>query len=538
MKKRLIKVLSIFAVAAALTAACSGGGNTGSGTSKESLQNGSAKGEESSDSGKNGAASGGESVFTYIVQGDTGNSFNPMTADDRWGLMLAHAVYAPAYHIYSDGTYDYILAQSMEASEDGLSYTMKLKDGLKWSDGQPLTADDIVFTYEKINESTQNLYVGDKPIKVEKQDDTTVIFKLPAVSASAAEMLSDEVSILPKHIFEGRASFDVNLIEEKPVGAGPYVFEEYKTGEYIKFKKNPYYVKGEAAIDTIIYRNIEQSDTANLTMQAGEADAMIVPPDLLEPYIDNEAFEIHNYSEGRVPYIRLNSASEKMKDKKYREGVLYALDRDEILLAAYTDRKFYELGYSFLPFDNKYYTDKVQKWEHDVEKSKELTKDGAKNLKLCYISEDSMHERMALTIQSELKEAGIQVELSGVNTPAYMKLTNDNTVTDYDMFIGGYVMGSDPDTFAMLFSSKKDNRLNFHNEEIDRLFEEGNATLDESKRKEIYDKVQKLVSEEAIYYPLGTNLRTLVTSKRLDGVDEAKLVPIYTFGDLSKLKFK
>ena len=149
-----------------------------------------------------------------------------------------------------------------------------------------------------------------------------------------------------------------------------------------------------------------------------------------------------------------------------------------------------------------------------------------------------MHERMALTIQSELKEAGIQVELSGVNTPAYMKLTNDNTVTDYDMFIGGYVMGSDPDTFAMLFSSKKDNRLNFHNEEIDRLFEEGNATLDESKRKEIYDKVQKLVSEEAIYYPLGTNLRTLVTSKRLDGVDEAKLVPIYTFGDLSKLKFK
>ena len=95
MKKRLIKVLSIFAVAAALTAACSGGGNTGSGTSKESLQNGSAKGEEASDSGKNGAASGGESVFTYIVQGDTGNSFNPMTADDRWGLMLAHAVYAP-----------------------------------------------------------------------------------------------------------------------------------------------------------------------------------------------------------------------------------------------------------------------------------------------------------------------------------------------------------------------------------------------------------------------------------------------------------
>lgn len=527
MKKNLLKALSLLAIISVLAAACSGSGTDSASTAK----NKEASGEKSS-------ADNSESVFTCIVSGDTGNSFNPLTADDRWGLMLAHATYSPAYHIYSDGSYDYILAESMEPSEDGLSYTMKLKDNLKWSDGEALTADDVVFTYQKINENNKNLYVGDEPITVEKQDDKTVVFKLPSVSASAAEMLSDEVSILPKHIFENKASFDVNMLEEKLVGSGPYIFDEYKAGEYIKFKKNPYYVKGEAAIDTLIYRNIEQSDTATLAMQAGEADALVVPPDLLDPYKDNEAFEIHNYSEGRVPYIRLNSASEKLQDKSYREGVLYALDRDEILLAAYTDKEFYELGYSFLPFDNKYYTDDVEKWEHNVDKAKELTAGGAKTLKLCYISEDSMHEKMALTIQSELKEAGIQVELAGVNTPAYMKITNDNTITEYDMYIGGYVMGSDPDTFAMLFSSKKDNRLNFHNEEIDKLFEEGNATLDEAKRKEIYNKVQRLVSEEALYYPLGTNLRSLVTSKRVGGIDEAKLVPIYTFGDLSKLKLK
>ena len=89
----------------------------------------------------------------------------------------------------------------------------------------------------------------------------------------------------------------------------------------------------------------------------------------------------------------------------------------------------------------------------------------------------------------------------------------------------------------MLFSSKKDNRMNYHSEEIDNLFAEGNATLDDTKRQEIYKKVQRLVSEEAIYYPLGTNLRTLITKSNVD-TDEAMLVPIYTFGDLSKLKFK
>ena len=379
--------------------------------------------------------------------------------------------------------------------------------------------------------------MNDKPIELEKVDDTTVLFKLPSVSASAMEMLSDEVSIIPKHIFEGKSSTEINLLEEKVVGAGPYVLEEYKTGEYLKFKANPDYVKGKPYIENLIYRIIEKSDTATLSMQGGEADAYVASPDMLDPYKDNEAFTIHNYSEGRVPYIRLNVACDSMKDKKYREGILQALNRDEIMLAAYTDKSFYELGYSFLPYDNKYYTDDVEKWDQNVDKAKELVAGGATKLKLCYISNSPVLEKMALAIQSELKAVGIEVELAGTNDAGYIKATNDLESTEYDMFIGGYVMGSDPDTFAMLFSSKKDNRMNYHSEEIDNLFAEGNATLDDTKRQEIYKKVQRLVSEEAIYYPLGTNLRTLITKSNVDP-EEAMLVPIYTFGDLAKLKFK
>ena len=80
--------------------------------------------------------------------------------------------------------------------------------------------------------------------------------------------------------------------------------------------------------------------------------------------------------------------------------------------------------------------------------------------------------------------------------------------------------------------------INYNNAEIDQLFADGNGTLDEDERKEIYDEVQKKVSEEAIFYPFGSNLRTLVTTARVDGLEEAKFVPIYTFGDLSKLELK
>ena len=533
MKKRLLTLMSVFAVSA-LVAACSGG-NTGSGESGSDSQAASSE-VQSSEGGEQPQAQTSD-TFTYIIDGDLGNTLNPLTADDRYSLMTCHAAYAPAYHMYGDGTVDYILAESMEPSDDGLTYTMKLKEGLKWSDGEALTADDIVFTYEKINSSTKNLYVGDEPIQLEKVDDTTVLFKLPSVSASAMEMLSDEVSIIPKHIFEGKENTDVSLLEDKVVGAGPYVLEEYKTGEYLKFKANPNYAKGKPYIETLIYRVIDKGDTATLAMQNGEAEAMILSPDMIEPYLKNDAFTLYNYSEGRVPYIRLNTASDNMQDKTFRSGIFHALNREEIMKAAYGDPDYYHLGYSFLPYDNQFYTEDVEKWDQDLEKAKEEVKNGPKKLTLLYPANTPILEREALAIQAECKVVGVEVELASLADAAYYKATKDLENKDYDIFLGGYVMGSDPDTFSILFSSEKDNNMNYHNAEIDKLFREGNSTLDLEKRKEIYNKVQRLVTEEAIYYPLGTNLRTLVTKRDVDP-EEAQLVPIYTFGDLSKLKFK
>lgn len=529
MKKKLVSILLCAAMALTVMTGCGKSDPEEEAKSKAAAAGGT---------GETKTAAGTDGVFTYAIGGDTGNTLNPLTADDRWGLMTCHLLYAPAYYIYTDGTIDYILAESMEASEDGLTYTMKLKEGLKWSDGEALTADDIVFTYEKQNADSQNLYIEGKPITVEKTDDLTVKFTLPAVSASAFELLSSEVSILPKHVFEGKNTFDINMLEEEVVGAGPYTLEEYKTGQYLKFKKNPDYANGEASIDTIVYKIIEKDDTATLALQNGEVDAWIALPDLLEPFDGNDAFNITNYSEGRVAYMRLNPVAENMKDQSYREGILHALDREEIMLAAYSDKEFYKIGYSFLPYNNSYYSDDVEKWEQDLDKAKELTANGAKSLKLCYVEEDSVQEKQALTIQAELKEIGIQVELVGTNQASYMKIAYDNTNTDYDILLGGYVMGVDPDMYSMLFVSTKDNMINYNNTEVNDLFAKGNSTLDEKERKEIYAEAQRKVSEDAIFYPFGTNLRTLVTTSRVDGIDDAGLVPIYTFGDLSKLKLK
>lgn len=521
MKKKLLSLLLGTALAVTALAGCGAKGM------QEKTDDTAAK--------QTASVPGVDGVFTYSIDGDTGNTLNPLTADDRFGLMACHLLYSPAYYINADGSVEYILAESMEPSEDGLTYTMKLKPGLKWSDGEPLTADDIVFTYDSINANNENLYVDGKPIKVEKKDDTTVLFTLPSVSASAFEMLSAEVSIVPKHIFEGKDSFDINMLEDKVVGAGPYVLDEYVTGQHLKFTKNPNYALGEPKIDTIVFKVIEKADTATLALQNGEVDAWIGKADMLEPYENNEAFTISNYSEGRVAYLALNPNTEAMSDRTYREGILHALNRDEIMTAAYTDPEFYHVGYSFLPYTSKYYSEDVEKWEQDLDKAKELTANGPKDIKLCYVEEDAIQTNIALTIQAELKAVGINVELNGINWAGYLKASNDKEDKTNDIFLGGYVMGVDPDMYSPLFMTTKDNMLKFSSPKVDELFVKGNATLDEKERMDIYKELQNEVSRQAIFYPFGTNLRTLVTNSRVGGIEEAKLAPIYTFGDYSKL---
>lgn len=326
MKKKVISVLLCAAMAISML--------TGCGESKSD--------SKETDKSTTESTKGASDTFTFAIGGDTGNTLNPLTADDRWGLMTCHMIYSPMYYINPDGSIEWILAESMEPSDDGLVYTMKLKEGLKWSDGEPLTADDIVFTFNSINDMKENLYVGGEPIKVEKVDDTTVTFTLATQSASVTELLSAETFIVPKHIFDGKGSFDVNMLEDEVVGSGPYMLEEYKTGEHLKFVKNPNYANGEANIDTVVYRIIENSDTASLALQKQEVDALSVTVDQVDTFEGDDNFTVSKYSEGRVSYLRLNYSSPNMKDKDYREGILRALNREEIMTAAFTSDDYYK----------------------------------------------------------------------------------------------------------------------------------------------------------------------------------------------------
>ena len=376
-------------------------------------------------------------------------------------------------------------------------------------------------------------------VEIKKIDDTTVSFTFPFVNASSVEMLS-QIFIMPKHIYENVADYENNEFNVKPVGTGPYIMSEYSAGSYVKFTKNENYFLGEPSIDTIIYRIIENSNTAMLALQSGEVNAWIgTPGEVQQMDLEANNLTVYPYTEGRVGYMEFNA--KRVTDERVRKAVLYALNKKEINDACFLSEDNYEMPTGFMPTNSKFFTTEIETYEQDLEKSKALLEEaGVSNLKLTlgYNGADTVSSTQAVMMQEQLKKAGIELTLASADGTALFNQMKDPNNT-YDMYLGGYIMGIDPDTFASLFESGSiSNTMHYDYPEINELFAKGRATTDEAERMKIYTELQGMIQDTGCFYPITSNKRLLVMSSNVSGVEEAKLVPVYTFEDTSKLQMK
>lgn len=512
------------------TSAAAGGENGGAAET-------SAEGESQ---GTEGASAGG-STFTYAISGDPGANVNVITTGDRFGLMTIKMVYSPLCMYNADGI-NWFLAESVDTSDDNMTYTFHLRDDVVWSDGEPFNADDVVFTYEAMEDPNNagwaysQLVYDQGATKIEKIDDYTVAFTLPFASAGSLEMLCN-IFIMPEHLYKDVTDFENNDINTKPVGTGPYVMAEYSPGSHVKFEANDTYFLGRPDIDTFVFQIVENSNTAMMAIQSGEIDAWVATPaEVAQMDLEGNNLTTYAYSEGRVAYMAINV--KQIPDEKVRKAIFYALNTKDINDAVYLSEDNYLTPTSFLPPISQFYTENVETYETDVDKAKELLKEaGAEGLKvtLTYSGSDSAQTTQATLIQQQLAQAGITCELNGMDSTA-MFAQLDEPDNDIQMFLNGYIMGIDPDTFYPLFAvDGVYNRSRHEYAELDELFKRGRETMDGDERFAIYEELQQVLQEKAFFYPLASNNRLLVVNKRVGGVDEAGLVPVYTFEDTSKL---
>ena len=301
-----------------------------------------------------------DDTFTYAIAGDPGETVNVITTSDRYGLSTIKMIYSPLYMNNADGI-NWFLATDYSVSDDNLTYTFNLRDDVTWSDGEPFTADDVVFTYEEMEKEENvgwaysQLVYNEGTVKVTKVDDYTVSFTFPFQTPTAVEMLS-QIFIMPEHIYKDVTDYEHNDYNMNSVGTGPYKLVDYQAGSYLRFEANESYFKGTPSIKNIVFRIIENSDTAILALQSGEIDAYSATPSEVEKLdMDQNNLTAYTYTEGRVGYMMINC--NRVPDQKVRQAIFYALDKKAMNDAAFLSDEYYLTPNTFLPTNSQFYDD-------------------------------------------------------------------------------------------------------------------------------------------------------------------------------------
>lgn len=475
-------------------------------------------------------------------------TMNPLYANSSSSLMVTDVLYEPLYTLDAKGGIDYNgLAEKVTHSKDCKTYTVTLKPNLKWSDGQPLTANDLVFTFNKIMNPKNNALVmqtfmiNNKPVEIKEINSTTVQFTLSAPSLGFVGDLS-QLYPIPEHVYKDVANLQTAEENKNPVGDGPYKFQSEEAGNEVTLVQNPYFFGKKANIDKVVFRVIPNGNSGEAALESGQLSAAFGSNELLSNKKVTSKYNVETMSSGLVNSVVFNFENKALQNLKVRQAISYALNKNALTKAEYGDSKYVQEGNSVFAPGTQYYTNDVTNYSYNVDKAKELMKEsGEKNitLRLSYAAGFQWAQNQALIIKQDLGQIGINVELEPIELNAFFKEIFTPNNKNYDLAINGYNMGTTPDGYSILFTTDgANNASNFNNKEINELFAQAQSAQTESERKQLYTEIQQKLSEEAPLYVMNYPEDIVLVSKDLEGIKEAGLQPISMFNNLGVLSYK
>lgn len=523
MKKKIVSMLLCLAMVATMVVGC---------------------GSESKDSGSTASSEERTDAGSSLVMpvSATVTSLNGILETMAEGAFQLSPFYDELYYVDQDET-RYYLADSCEVSEDGLMYTLKLKDNLKWHDGEQITADDVIFTFE-CNKNTDNgagftnvVFVGNGEVQAEKVDDLTVTFTIPEPSASYFEILG-KLLLIPEHAFDGNtdiASAEANLTD---IGSGPYKLVEFKDGESLVLEKFEDYYGDEPQIDQIVFKVISDPSAQEVAFKNGEINYLIVSSDASATEMEGtEGVELHKLAEGRVKYLAWNKYCSTWDNRDAVKAVFAALNQEEIVTGAYGEYMGVPANTIFSS-QNLFHDDEITGYEQDLDAAKELAESSGlagKTIKLYYNTDRSYMEATALLIQEQLKAIDVTVEVEGIDANGFFDVVFTDQ-DDYELYLNEYGASGDPDNVvAGMYDGTWGINVDTSQEILD-LFKKGRETTDAAERQAIYSELQQRAKDEYLVYPIAYPSYCFATSDSLDGTETYTTTPV--FEDYTKLSFK
>ena len=457
--------------------------------------------------------------------------------------------------------------------------TLKLRSkDYKWSDGQPLTIDDYIFTYEfvgrkdydgvRYDENAENI-VGmkdfhegkaDKISGLEKVDDQTVKIHLEEVYP-ALEMGGNAIlgQMLPKHVFKDMSYEDAVKSEKSRtdvVGNGPFVVDKVVPGESVTFKKNPYYYKGEPKVDGL-KADVVSPDSIVQEVKAGKYDIASMPADQYDTYKDLSNITLLGNITNSISYVGFNMGhfdkekgehvfepGKKMSDPALRKAIAYALDNDQVAKETYQGLRI-SANTLLSPFFGEIYADKseVPGFTYNPEESKKILADaGYKDTDGDGYVEDKEGKPLTITLLAPAgsqtdeaviqqyiewwKNVGLRVELLNGRTLEFNSYAEKLTkyADDFDMWLGGFTIGYNPDPDGLYGPKARFNFGHYVNDEHTKLISEiaSSESFDAAKRVELFKQWQKFVFENPFEIPRFNSYSLTAVNKRIKHMDVAQ----------------
>ena len=558
MKKRLIAALSAVVLSTSMFVACGG----------------EEPATEGGDKGTAGEEAGSKDLEASELMAAKDPTKLPQVAKDRKdtlivGMSAPKGEFLPGYSstLYDGWVADLVFtglvtnnekgefipyaAESWEVSEDEKTYTFKLRDDIKFTNGEAFTAADVEFTYlmmadpsydgprssfssglvgyEEYNKGDAKNIEGLKVI-----DDHTISFTTKEVNGAVIENYS--MGILPKSVY-GFEKGNIQPLKDqlaKPVGSGPYKFTDFKPGQEVVFEKNDDYFEGAPKIPKVVMK-VTNATTVIQELISGNVDieqSVGAKPEniqqLQEPgFLDLNLFKANSYG-----YMGLNLESEKLSDPKVRQALVYGLNRKGFMDAYYQ-------GYGevtnthILPTSWAYNPAVGDAYAYDTEKANALLdeagwkdtngdgtrdKDGVElNISWLTYTDSKYVDTLIPIVQDSWKQIGVKVtpELMEFSSMAD-KVRNDR---DFEMYNMAWSLSIDPEP-SELFAIEQNKKGGFNsnrwvNEKADKLLKDAKATSDMDKRKELYGEWQEIFVEDLPYICLGVSKNLSASSSRV-----------------------
>jgi len=416
------------------------------------------------------------------------------------------------------------LAEKWDISSDGITYTFTLRQGITWQDGQPLTANDVKFTYDmlmnKDTKSPRTAELTERIKSVDVVDDRTIKFTLNAPAAPF--LVSNTVyGIIPQHILKDVQP--ANLAQDpfstgqkgRTIGTGPFMFEEWVKDDHITLVKNPKYWQGEPNLDRYIYKVVPDSNVVAQQLKTGEIDYGGIDPSQVQDIKSQPNLNVVVYDTFSFTFYSYQLDPQKttlFQEKEVRQALLYALDREAMI-------KSIRLGYGRVAVGTMpvlswaYNPDAIKlKYEYNPDKAKQLLdqagwtpgpdgirqKNGKRLSFTVYTNAgNKIREQYVAVFQEQWKKIGVECKPQTEEWNAFLNRITGSK--DFEMFLVGFVWDVDPDQSTMWKSSAYEGGFNmnkYSNPQVDQLLDEAIKTTDVQKRKELYTQMQNIIMED------------------------------------------